>query len=56
VSAQLAQLSPVKILDRGYAIVTSPQGIVKDAAAVGEGTALRIRVARGEFPAVARTP
>jgi exodeoxyribonuclease VII large subunit len=54
VSAQLAQLSPLRILDRGYAIVTSPAGIVKDAVAVSDGTALRIRVARGEVDAVAR--
>jgi exodeoxyribonuclease VII large subunit len=56
VSAQLAQLSPVAILDRGYAIVTGPEGIVKDAGTVAGGAALRIRVARGEFDAVVRKP
>lgn len=52
--ARLEQLSPLKILERGYAIVASERGIVKDAAEVEAGEALRVRVAKGQFEAVVR--
>jgi exodeoxyribonuclease VII large subunit len=53
VRARLRTLSPQSTLDRGYAVVRRPDGtVVRDAAeASGE---LRIRVARGEFDAVAK--
>jgi exodeoxyribonuclease VII large subunit len=54
ITAQLDPLSPLRILDRGYAIVTGPQGVIKDAATVPDAAPLRIRVARGELDAVAR--
>jgi exodeoxyribonuclease VII large subunit len=54
-SSQLAQLSPVRILDRGYAIVHDNSGrVVKDAAEVASGTALRIRRAKGVLAAEAK--
>jgi exodeoxyribonuclease VII large subunit len=53
VRARLRTLSPQSTLDRGYAVVRRPDGtVVRDAAeASGE---LHIRVARGEFDAVAK--
>jgi exodeoxyribonuclease VII large subunit len=45
-AAALHQLSPLRILDRGYAIVTSLTGaIVKDASAAPPGTQVSIRLA-----------
>jgi len=55
-SAQLGQLSPLKILDRGYAIVHTGDRIVKSPDDAPPGSALRIRVARGEFPARVEAP
>jgi len=47
-NAHLTQLSPVKILDRGYAIVQTGAGLIlKDPADSPPGTALLIRLARG---------
>jgi len=48
-SARLSQLSPLLILQRGYAIVSSQRGIVKDALPPGER--IHVRVADGEFDA-----
>ncbi len=46
--AHLSQLSPLKILDRGYAIVQTPGGLIlKDPADAPPGTRLKIRLARG---------
>jgi exodeoxyribonuclease VII large subunit len=50
-AAQLGQLSPVKILERGYAIVSNPSGILKDAAAAPADSAIHVRLARGELDA-----
>jgi exodeoxyribonuclease VII large subunit len=50
-SAKLEQLSPLRILDRGYAIVSNRTGIVKDAAAAPPGTAIHVRLATGELDA-----
>ena len=51
-SAQLEALSPVAILDRGYALVFDSSGtLVKDAAQLSAGETVRTRVARGEFTA-----
>jgi exodeoxyribonuclease VII large subunit len=47
-NAHLTQLSPLKILDRGYAIVQTGAGLIlKDPADSPPGTALVIRLARG---------
>jgi exodeoxyribonuclease VII large subunit len=50
-SAQLGQLSPLKILERGYAIVSNQQGIVKDAALAPVGSAIHVRLGKGELDA-----
>ena len=52
-SAALAVLGPQATLDRGYAIVrrAADGAIVRDPAEAGPGTALQVRVARGELAA-----
>ena len=51
-AAGLAALSPFATLERGYAIVRTPDGrVVRDAAAVEPAEALRIRLARGALDA-----
>lgn len=52
--AKLEQLSPLKILDRGYAIVSNERGILKDAAEAPAGSTLRVRLAKGELDAVVK--
>ncbi len=50
--AHLKQLSPLAVLDRGYAIVQTPQGhILRSAVDTGTGEPLRIRLAQGELDA-----
>jgi exodeoxyribonuclease VII large subunit len=50
--AHLTQLSPLKILDRGYAIVTNNEGrIVKEPGQAPPGSALEIRLAEGHLSA-----
>ncbi|HSO30360.1 MAG TPA: exodeoxyribonuclease VII large subunit [Candidatus Sulfomarinibacteraceae bacterium] len=53
--ATLAALGPGATLERGYAIVRRADdgAVVRDPADATAGTALAIRVARGEFPATA---
>jgi exodeoxyribonuclease VII large subunit len=53
-AAALGVLGPQATLDRGYGIVRreADGAIVRDPADVRSGARLRIRVARGEFPAV----
>ena len=51
-AARLSQLSPLLILERGYAIVSGPGGIVKDPADAPVGSPVHVRVARGEFDAI----
>ena len=53
--ATLGALGPGATLERGYAIVrrTADDAIVRDPDEAGPGTALRVRVAKGEFPATA---
>lgn len=46
------QLSPLRVLERGYAIVQSGSAVVTDPAQVPVGERIRVRVAKGEFPAV----
>ncbi|MBI2682237.1 MAG: exodeoxyribonuclease VII large subunit [Acidobacteriales bacterium] len=54
-NARLAALSPLNILERGYALVFDPDGnLVKDPAQVRAGQELRARVARGEIKAVVK--
>ena len=50
-TAKLEQLSPLRILDRGYAIVSTEQGILKDAARAPAGTQLQIRLSNGDLRA-----
>ena len=50
--AQLGALSPLKVLERGYAIVSNEAGIVKDAAAAPPASRIHVRLAKGELDAV----
>ncbi len=50
-TAQLAQLSPLRILERGYAIVSNESGILKEAAAAPPGSRVHVRLAKGELDA-----
>jgi exodeoxyribonuclease VII large subunit len=51
-SSQLAALSPLAILERGYALVFDASGkLVKDGARLGQGEEIRARLARGSFTA-----
>jgi exodeoxyribonuclease VII large subunit len=51
-AARLSQLSPLRILERGYAIVTSETGqILKDSAAAAEGASIQVRLAKGRLEA-----
>ncbi len=53
---RVRSLSPQKTLDRGYAVVQTADGhVVREPDDVGTGDVLRIRVAGGQFGAVART-
>lgn len=53
--ARLQGLSPLNILDRGYALVFDSEGkLVKDAAQVQSGEQIRARLARGELSATVR--
>jgi len=49
--ARLDALSPLKVLDRGYAIVSNQSGIVKDAAAAPPASRIHVRLAKGELDA-----
>ncbi len=51
-AGKLGALSPVKILDRGYALIFDASGaLVKDAAQLSPGDEVSARVARGSFTA-----
>jgi exodeoxyribonuclease VII large subunit len=51
--AQIAALSPLAVLDRGYAVVARGDGeIARDAAQLAPGERLRVRLARGAVVAV----
>jgi exodeoxyribonuclease VII large subunit len=50
--AKLSQLSPLLILERGYAIVSRPSGILKDAADAPPESRIHVRLARGSLDAV----
>jgi len=49
---QLNALSPLMVLERGYAIVSNQSGIVKDAAAAPAASRIHVRLAKGELDAV----
>jgi exodeoxyribonuclease VII large subunit len=51
-AAKLEQLSPLRILDRGYAIVSNETGIVKDPSAAPPASRIRVRLAKGGLEAV----
>ncbi len=51
-AAQLDALSPLKVLERGYAIVSNKSGIVKDAAAAPPASRIHVRLAQGELDAL----
>jgi len=52
--SRVRALSPAATLDRGYAVVQTPDGgVVRSPEQVRPGDRLRIRVAAGEFPATA---
>ena len=53
-TAHLTQLSPLKILERGYAIVSNESGILKDAAAAPPDSSIHVRLAKGELDATVR--
>ncbi len=54
-SARLTSLSPLAVLERGYAIVQDEAGgIVKDAAAAPPGASLGVRLARGRLKVTVR--
>jgi exodeoxyribonuclease VII large subunit len=50
-ASQMHALSPLAVLDRGYAVVRSGDAIIRDAAQVSAGDRLQIRLARGEITA-----
>jgi exodeoxyribonuclease VII large subunit len=52
--AKLSQLSPLRILERGYAIVSNHSGVVKDSAAAPAGSQLHVRLAKGELDAAVK--
>jgi exodeoxyribonuclease VII large subunit len=50
-AAKLSQLSPLLVLERGYAIVSNETGILKDAAAAPAESRIHVRLAKGELDA-----
>jgi len=50
-SAKLSQLSPLAILQRGYAIVSNPWGIIKDPAEAPQGSPIHVQLAHGKLDA-----
>lgn len=50
-TAKLEQLSPLRILDRGYALVTNEHGLVRSAADAPAGSQIRVRVSAGKLEA-----
>lgn len=55
ISGQLEALSPLAILERGYALVFDASGsVLKDAVQTNPGDEVRVRLARGEITAVVK--
>jgi exodeoxyribonuclease VII large subunit len=53
-ATKLSQLSPLRILERGYAIVSIESHILKDATAAPPGRQIHVRLAKGELDATVR--
>jgi exodeoxyribonuclease VII large subunit len=51
-AAKLSQLSPLRVLERGYAIVSNQAGIVTDAASAPPDSQVHVRLHRGALDAV----
>jgi exodeoxyribonuclease VII large subunit len=51
-AAKLSQLSPLRVLERGYAIVSNQTGIVTGAAAAPPDSRIHVRLHRGALDAV----
>jgi exodeoxyribonuclease VII large subunit len=51
-TAKLSQLSPLRILERGYAIVSNEGGILKDAGDAAPDSRIHVRLAKGELDAI----
>jgi exodeoxyribonuclease VII large subunit len=49
--AKLGQLSPLRILERGYAIVSNDSGIVTSSTEAPPGSAIHVRLAKGALKA-----
>jgi exodeoxyribonuclease VII large subunit len=50
-AAKLSQLSPLLVLQRGYAIVSQAGGVLTDAADASAGSRIHVRLAKGELDA-----
>ena len=55
-AAKLSQLSPLRVLERGYAIVSNEKGILKDAAAAPPLSRIHVRLAKGSLNATVAKP
>ena len=53
-AAQLHAMSPLKVLERGYAIVSNRSGILKDAADASPASPIHVRLAKGELDATVK--
>ncbi len=51
-AAKLSQLSPLRVLERGYAIVSNENGILKNANEAPANSSIRVRLAKGGLDAV----
>jgi exodeoxyribonuclease VII large subunit len=51
-AGKLGELSPLRVLERGYAIVSNATGVLKDASAAPPESQVNIRLAKGELEAV----
>jgi exodeoxyribonuclease VII large subunit len=50
-SLQLAERSPLKVLERGYAIATDANGLLRDSSQVSIGDTISLRLHRGRLSA-----
>ena len=50
-AAKLSQLSPLLVLQRGYAIVSHAGAVLTDAAETGAGSRIHVRLSKGELDA-----
>ena len=53
-SAKLSQLSPLAVLERGYAIVTNDSGVVRDAATAPPQSEIHVRLHKGRLDATVK--